>query len=561
VLSLGFLLCLAALPLAAAPNAGKISGLVVDPAGTPQMGATVLISSEELAGMSPVRLLTNASGRFSSSTLPTGSYSIHVTLAGFLPAIEQHIQVDTQRATLLEIVLGSVFSSFEKLRRQQDQPVAPDDWTWVLRSSAATRPVLRWQDDGTANRSLTQVEASQRPSAHGRLELSSGADHPGSIADLADSPGTSFAYDVGLGARGQLLVAGQYSYENASSAGGFASEWLPSGEQGSGPVTTLLVREAQMGPQGPTFRGLRLSHDGQFALSDRVSVRYGAQYLLAGFNGTTSAIRPHAEVAVQIASGWLASAIFATDPWQGPATTDSPLESTLNTLDAFPTLMIRGGRPVLENGMHEEVALDHALGKHSDISAAVFEDRSTHTAVIGRGEEAGPDFLEDYFSEAFAYDGGVTSSTGTRVAYRRKLGDHLATTLVYAYAGALAPNGDTSAPKLRDELATRYRHSLAAGMSASVPRLGTKFSVGYKWLSGRTVSQQDPYGESLYNLDPYLSMQIRQPLPSVFPGHMEVEANVGNLLAQGYVPVAAGDGYILLVPSYRYFRGGFSLQF
>ena len=52
-----------------------------------------------------------------------------------------------EHATLLEIVLGSVFSSFEKLRRQPDQPVDSDDWTWVLRTSAATRPVLRWQDD------------------------------------------------------------------------------------------------------------------------------------------------------------------------------------------------------------------------------------------------------------------------------------------------------------------------------------------------------------------------------------------------------------------------------
>jgi hypothetical protein len=56
-------------------------------------------------------------------------------------------------------------------------------------------------------------------------------------------------------------------------------------------------------------------------------------------------------------------------------------------------------------------------------------------------------------------------------------------------------------------------------------------------------------------------MEIRQPLPSVFPGHMEVQADMGNLLAQGYVPVAVGDGSVILVPSYRYFRGGLSLQF
>ena len=56
-------------------------------------------------------------------------------------------------------------------------------------------------------------------------------------------------------------------------------------------------------------------------------------------------------------------------------------------------------------------------------------------------------------------------------------------------------------------------------------------------------------------------MEIRQPLPAFFQCHMEVMADVGNLLGQGYVPVSSGDGQVVLVPSYRYFRGGLSLQF
>jgi hypothetical protein len=94
-----------------------------------------------------------------------------------------------------------------------------------------------------------------------------------------------------------------------------------------------------------------------------------------------------------------------------------------------------------------------------------------------------------------------------------------------------------------------------------LPCTKTRITTSYKWLSGTAVSRQDPYGESLYHLEPYLSMEIRQPLPSVFPGHMEVQADIGNLLAQGYVPISTGDNSILLVPAYRYFRGGLSLQF
>jgi len=552
------LLCVA--PLHAAPDTGRIAGVVVDPAGTPQMGATVVVSSEGLlSGDSSVRLLTNDRGRFSTSILPVGMYSITVTLAGFLPAVEHHVQVDSDHAALLQIVLGSVLSSFEKLRRPADQAVASDDWTWVLRTSAATRAVLRWQDvpDMPATADDSQAEA-----AHARVEVTSGADHPGSVSDAADSPGTAFAYGLGIGEKGQIVMAGQFSYEDESSSAGLAGEWLPMGVGGGGPVTTVLVRESRLAPGGPVFRGLRMSHDDGLTLGDRVSIRYGAEFLMAGFNGTTTALRPHAEVAIQMSRGWRASVIAAAQPWQNDPSTTGALESAVNALDSLPTLMMRGGHPVFESGLHEEVAVDHTIGEKADVSAAVFHDFSTHTAVIGRGGPAdGPDFLQDYFDEAFAYDGGASSSTGARVAYHEKLSSNLDTTIVYAYAGALAPDGNTSAASLRDELATRYRHSLAGRVSATVPRTGTKFSASYKWLSGPAVSLQDSYGESIYHVDPYLSMQVRQPLPNVFPCHMEVQADVGNLLAQGYVPVAAGDGSVLLVPSYRFFKGGLSLQF
>jgi hypothetical protein len=294
-------------------------------------------------------------------------------------------------------------------------------------------------------------------------------------------------------------------------------------------------------------------------LGRMVSIRYGADFILAGFNGTTSALRPRAEIALQLAHAWQASAIVATRPWQDSSGSAGELQSALDTLDAFPTLLIRNGRPILENGLHEELSIDHAFGPRADLIASVFHDLSTHTAVIGRGGPGSSEFLRDYFSDAFAYDGGSSSSGGARLVYREKVSKNVTTTIVYAYGGVLAPNG-VSSTELRDELATRYRQSLAAAVTTTVPRFGTKFTASYKWLSGPTVSHQDVYGEALYHVDPYLSMEIHQPLPSMF-GHMEVQADMGNLLAQGYVPISAGDGSMVLVPAYRYFRGGLSLQF
>jgi hypothetical protein len=564
-MGLGILLILAlcAIPAAPAamPNSGKITGVVVDSAGTPQMGATVVVTADHLVSNLSFELLTNDRGRFSTSTLPAGLYSVKVTLAGFLPAIEQDIRVSDQHTTLLEIVLGSVFTSFEKLRRQPDQQVSSDEWSWVLRASAATRPVLRWQDGdvvlGVRSNHFDNPQNQDRT----RVEFSSGSDHPGSITNVADSPGTAFAYDYGLGDLGSLLMAGQFSYSGSSEAGGFVTQWLPSGDSGSGPVTTLLLRESRLGAAGPSFRGMRMSHDSSFQAGDHLSIRYGADFIAAGLQGTTTSLRPRGEVALRFSPTWQASMLVTTNNWQDSAGAPGDLQSALNQLDAFPTLLLHGGHPVLEDSLHEEIAVEHDLSKKSSITAAVFHDHSSHTAVFGRGAVSGPDYLPDYFSDVFAYDAGELSSVGARLVYQQKLSGNLDLTLIYAYGGVLAPNESPVEAALRNELATQYRVSAAARFTAKIPHTGTRIVSGYKWISGSAVSQQDSYGQSVYHLDPYWSIQVRQKLPGFIPGHAEVLADCGNLLAQGYVTLATSDGQVVLVPTYRFFRGGLSFQF
>jgi hypothetical protein len=306
---------------------------------------------------------------------------------------------------------------------------------------------------------------------------------------------------------------------------------------------------------------MRMSHDSSFQLGDQVSVRYGADFIAAGLQGTTTSLRPRAEVAFRWSPTWQASMLVTTNTWQDSTGAPGDLQSTLNQLDAFPTLLLHGGHPVLEDNLHEEIAVEHDLSKKSSITAAVFHDTSSHTAVFGRGAVSGPDYLPDYFSDVFAYDAGELSSVGARLVYQQKLTGNLDMTMIYAYGGVLAPNESPVEAALRNELATQYRVSAAARFTAKIPHTGTKIVSGYKWINGPAVSQQDSYGQSVYHLDPYLSIQVRQKLPGFIPGHAEVLADCGNLLAQGYVTLATSDGQVVLVPTYRFFRGGLSFQF
>jgi hypothetical protein len=161
----------------------------------------------------------------------------------------------------------------------------------------------------------------------------------------------------------------------------------------------------------------------------------------------------------------------------------------------------------------------------------------------------------------FAYDAGAMNSLGARIVYQQKISDNLGMTVVYAYAGALAPNENPAEGAIRNRLSTQYRSSAAARFAATIPRSGTRIISSYKWISGPAVSQQDAYGQNTYHIDPYLSVEIRQRLPAFIPGHAEILADCGNLLAQGYVTLATNDGQVVLVPTYRFFRGGLSFQF
>lgn len=551
------------------PGPGKLAGVVLDATGTPQMGASVELLAESSAASLQRDFLTNTQGVFRGEKLSPGLYTVRVTLAGFLPTLEKHIRIVPNVTTVVRVELESMFASLDQLRRQPvNVAVEGDDWKWVLRSASAARPVLEWMGDGQ----MVSVDASMdrgRPRMpRARLDFTDGARHPGSGSNLVSAPATAFAYDQRLGGSSRLILAGQMSYEQEAPAGSIATVWLPTGSLGAGPHTALVLREAKLGPDGQTFRGVRIDQGGALALGDRAILSYGGEYVLVGLGAAASSLRPRAKLDVRVSDDWNATLIFTSVP-NGPGPLEAAggesgndaLAAALNELDGFPTLMWRGGKPVLQGGFHEEIAAERKLGTRGKVQVAGFHDDNRHVAVFGRGNNlpAG-DYFQDVFSNGFVYDAGSSSSWGTRVALREKLDDDVEVTAVYAFSGALAPGEDLNGV-LRDILRTAPRHSLGASVTAKVPRAKTKLEAGYKWVSGVAVSRVDQYGESIFQLDPYLHVGIKQPLPRFGLGRWEAVADCDNLLAQGTVALSTRDGQANLIPAFRSFRGGVSVQF
>jgi hypothetical protein len=547
---------------AAKPNDGKLAGVVLDPSGTPQMGATVLLISEDAGGRTISRLMTNQHGTFRSNSLKPGHYSVRVTVAGFLPSVQRHIAVSANFTTLLRLQVDSVFASLDQLRRKPDARVEPDDWKWALRTSASTRTVLQWLDGGI-DVGGSPANADSRVNQHprGRVELTSGSLRPGSPSSLADSPATTISYDQPLGAVGRMLVAGRMSYERGAS-GTFASAWMPSGSPGLGPETTFVLRQGKIGLNDTLmFQGVRLDHSEQIFFGDRVSLRAGAAYLRAGMMSSTSALHPHARIDANIGSGWTTSFLVAANAADVQSPRTSALGSVTEALDTLPTVLFRNGQPVFEGRWHEEISATHK-GNRSSVKVAVFHDSTRHQAVFGSGPATSLDFFQDAFSNAFLYDGGSSATWGAQLAYRHKISDNLEFAGMYSWAGALTPAGELerTTADLRDSFSNQYHHSVAARLSGQIPRTGTQIAASYRWTSGTVLTRQDSFGDNVF--DSNLHLSIHQPLPGFgLGGKWEALADFNNLLAEGYVPVTGQNSRVILVPVLRSFRGGVSFQF
>jgi hypothetical protein len=572
VLSVSFCVGPASAQTNSKPSVGNLSGQVHDASGTPQLGATVEVLSETPGVNITEHLLTNTQGLFQGDRLAPGFYTVRVTLVGFLPTLEKHVRISANLTTMVRIQLESMFASLEQLRRAPTSAsVESDDWKWALRSASGLRPVLQWDDDEAKISSAIVMEnAAARP--RGRLELMDGARHPGSVSNIGQAPATAFAYDQHIDKFNHIVFAGAVNYDEDSPSGGIAAIWLPNGSIASGPSSTIVLREARIGSNGPTFRAGRLDQNATLTFGDRVLLRVGGEYVVMGLQELAWSVRPRLNLEAKLSPNWYLDLTYATVP--GASTindamavdlenSQSPnvLQTALNQLDAFPTLLWRNGRPVLENGQHAEVSLERKLGNRSILQLAGFHENDRHIAVYGRGpDQLSSDYFQDFSSKGFAYDGGASSAWGARVALRERISEDLELTTIYAFSGALVP-ANVMDGALREALRSAPRQSLAAKITATVPRSNTRVSAGYKWVNGEALSRVDGYGESLYQLSPYFNVAIRQPLPRTILGRWEATAECDNILAQGYYTMNTGDGPMVIAPAARSFWGGLSLQF
>jgi hypothetical protein len=565
---------------ALASEYGRLAGIVSDDHGNPLMGATVLIIGPLLiptasTGEQVERVITDAKGKFAVGNLIPGWYSLQILSPTRLPAHRNGIKVEAGQTSNVKFVLGDLFAPLRFQIPDNGATSLGDDWKWVLRTSAATRPILRYRQE-VAETTPNAVKPPLPPSQR-LVGMAPGSSCPD---PLASDPGMGsvMAYLRPLSLDSDLLAVGSVA-ANGTLTSSVGTEYRKGLIKGGSEEISLVVHQwgytrGVTAPGGggrlsdSSVRGLVSSYTQTRYLYPHLTLTAGVDIDYLNAVRDVLIAQPRMKLAYQLSR----STDVALQVGRGPSDGSGTLLDRVSRLDSFPLLTLRGYRPELEQLDHSEISLNRRLNGSARFELAAYHDEIKNAAVWGSAHPAAVSWLAGNYVLNPAVDGifvnmGDYRSAGYRVAYVQRLGNHIETLVAYVVGDSLyahgvvnrAPEGD-----LQGVLKPVRSDSLAGRVSARIPITQTRLTTSYEWVQRGRVTMVDPRAQADFQLQPFLDIQIRQPLPALafLPAHIEAVADLRNLLAQGYSPLTqSGDMTLLLSSAYRSIRGGFSVEF
>jgi len=574
---------------------GAIKGVVADISGQPRMGAIVLLFNRQNKLVH--RALTNEQGGFAFANLLPDAYSVRVTLAAFIPAVKNNIQVQAGKLRLLDVNLSTLFSSIQLLPMTNGDArmLMSDDWKWVLRTSASTRPVLRILPSATAD--STQAAISHRSvftDTRGLVQVSTGdpTDDNTNSGDL----GTAFAFATSLYGANHLKFSGNmgYAVDSGVPSAGFRTSYsrdlgtdmaqtpeisvsmqqlaIPA-RVGSGLLPGAVFLGGGVDPSFPTLRVLSVSFNDKLQLSDSLDIVYGAELDSVSFIQRLNYTSPYARISWTGLGGRIDVTYTsgnARPSLGGEETgTDPELNRDLEALSMIPRVSLRESQEQIQRGNDYELAYTVKLGSR-EYRISGFRERVSNAAlrVSNTGGGFTGDLMPDPYSSSALFDAGSITSLGYTGSVTQSLGEHIKVTAIYGSSDVLSPQSstlasDTSAD-LRKLLHPVRRGEVTLRASAVVPVTGTRVSGNYQWTDYSTVDPAQVYSTQPARSAPGLNFSIRQPIPASLglPWRMEATADIRNVRAQGYLPITSADGRpFVVVQNPRSFRGGLSFIF
>jgi hypothetical protein len=568
------------------PLSGEVLGEVRNGAGIAQMGASVLIFNryDKLIRQA----LTNDSGKFVFDALTPDIYSVKVILASFAPVFQRNIAVAAGSESVLEIHLASILSTVELLPASASKgALMTDDCKWVLRTSQATRPVLRL----LPVTSSSQSHATTFSETTGVVKVSAG-DGDSIAGSTAQDLGTAFALATVVNGATHVRLSGNYGYMANSGlpTAGFRTTYSRDRDGEAGPQMSLTVHQVYFpglagsanpnsytggDESGPALRTVSLGVLDKLDVTDQIRLEYGAHFDSIAFLDRMNYMSPFARATYDL--GGNGSVRFAFSSGMQPqeliaheGDTQAPdLNQDLAALAMLPRISSMGGRTRLQRTENLEIGYKLVRGSRKYSVAAYSEAVSDAAYSLSASGRFLPttDLLPDLDSRNFLFDTGNYQRTGYSAAVTQAMGDHVDFTLAAGRGGALVadagPAPAATAADVRALIHQKQRTWATARASMTLPGSGTHIVTSYGWTDPRSLMPVHMSLTGDTNQDEGWNIVIRQPLPRLgcIRGRLEATGELRNALAQGYLPLDAAGQHAVLTNSPRVLRGGLSFLF
>jgi len=578
---LGGLSSVEAFAAAGGTGSGSIAGLVRDSAGTPQIGIAVeLLRSDSTIGSKSnstanltlvARVFTDHRGYYSIATVLPGQYALKAVGGNFIPMVKQNLRVRTN--TIVNLTLNSLYDLMQWV--PHPQPVranSEDDWAWTLRS-AQSRPLLRWQEDGSPILvwdGSTETRRGAQGKRRLRLLATAGEKRFGSSGQSV-----SFTMLQDTSERRRFAVSARIDPEAAGMLDammGFRQEMANSG-MGSSSVQTVVAVMANPyagagGDQGLQAASLRTWESLQ--LLGSLEAEAGSDQVLArvGNGGEVVAALPFAKLTIHRGQSSLEYRV-ATSRSADSGTSESMPGAWL------PILSERDGALMLEHGLHQELGWSTSAGP-AEMRVIFFGDSIENPMIEASGrlsadEDAGQWMLVDRASGLLRSAGPNYSATGMLASVESRLPGHNRVKLSYASGDALvmrASTGQAPVETVQTILqCARPRRSqmYSVALSGTAEGTETHWRASYRWQPDSTVTEVAPFAVDAS--EPYFNIYIRQPIRLTSAtrqgaGGLEAQVDLRNLLAEGYQPFLTSDGsHLYFAQAQRSIQGGLAFTF
>ncbi len=563
------------------PLLGALSGVVRDHRGAPQMGAAVLLLNRNERVVQKV--LSDGDGRFRFPSLPPDQYSVRVLLSSFVPAARNMIAVRPGVESYLTIQLANLFSSIELVYLSVPQgTLLTEEWKWTLRSANSIRPVLRL----TPN--VKSSSGNRKPSLYNmptRALVSVSAGDGGALTPLGLAPdlGTAFAIATSVFGTRELTVSGNvgYALQAGIPTAGFSTR-ISGPESSVAPDVELTVRQAAVrglagasmlrgSGEAPPLRTMSIKLGDRTSITEDLAIEYGALLEAVSYIDRITAFSPYARLSYDLGETGRLEIAYSSGAPAADLILNGPdaAQEQLAALAMFPRLSLANGQVRLQRNDTVEAGVRSTQGAWT-YSASAFYDNvrdAALSAAAPAGFYAHGDLLPDIASNSSIFNAGSYENFGYAASVERRLADGWTAGVGAGASGmltALDPALESQRPgELRSTLRPVRRPWSAARLQGVIRGSGTRVMASYLWTTHGTLGPSHAWLTARNQPLMGLNVQLRQPVPTGgMPGRLEMNAEVRNMLAQGYLPVTTPDGrQILLVQFPRALRGGFSFIF